>query len=64
MLQNLHRRIGLCSASQIYDEDFAKFCGLLRICELYLMKNLGDHDKTELIMGKSNSHKDTANFTL
>ena len=27
----------LCSASQIYGGDFAKFCGLLRIYELYLL---------------------------
>ena len=33
-LQNLHCRIVLCSASQIYIGDIAKFCGLLRICEL------------------------------
>ena len=26
----------LCSNSQIYSGDFAKFCGLLRIYELYL----------------------------
>ena len=34
-LQNLHRRFVLCSASQIYGGDFTKFCGLLRIYELY-----------------------------
>ena len=34
-LRNLHRRrFGLCS--QIYDGEFAKFCGLLRIYELYV----------------------------
>ena len=33
-MRNLHRRFVLCSASQIYDGDFAKFCGLLRIYEL------------------------------
>ena len=26
----------LCSVSQIYGGDFAKFCGLLRIYELYI----------------------------
>ena len=36
ILRNLHRRFVLCSASQIYSGDFAKFCGLLRIYELYL----------------------------
>ena len=35
VLQNLHRRFVLCSDSQIYGGDFAKFCGLLRIYELY-----------------------------
>ena len=34
ILRNLHRRFVLCSASQIYGGDFAKFCGLLRIYEL------------------------------
>ena len=34
-LRNLHRRFVLCSNSQIYGGDFAKFCGLLRIYELY-----------------------------
>ena len=34
ILRNLHRRIVLCSASQIYGGDFAKFCDLLRIYEL------------------------------
>ena len=33
--RNLHRRFVLCSASQIYGGDFAKFCGLLRIYKLY-----------------------------
>ena len=35
ILQNLHRRFVLCSVSQIYSGDFAKFYGLLRIFELY-----------------------------
>ena len=35
ILRNLHRRFVLCGASQIYSGDFAKFCGLLRIYELY-----------------------------
>ena len=33
-LRNLHRRFVLCSNCQIYDGDFAKFYGLLRIYEL------------------------------
>ena len=33
MLRNLHLTFVLCSASE--GEDFAKFCGLLRIYELY-----------------------------
>ena len=36
-MQNLHRRFVLCSNGQIYGGDFAKFCGLLRIYELYLV---------------------------
>ena len=35
ILQNLHLRFVLCSNGQIYGGDFAKFCGLLRIYELY-----------------------------
>ena len=35
ILRNLRRRFVLCSASQIYSGDFAKFYGLLRIYELY-----------------------------
>ena len=31
----LHLRFVLCCANQIYNGDFAKFCGLLRIHELY-----------------------------
>ena len=34
-LQNHHLRFVLCSNGQIYGGDFAKFCGLLRIYELY-----------------------------
>ena len=34
-LWNLHRRFVLCSNCQIYGGDFADFCGLLRIYELY-----------------------------
>ena len=36
ILRNLHPRFVLCSASQIYSGDFVKFCGRLRIHELYL----------------------------
>ena len=35
ILRNLHQLFVLCSASQIIGGDFAKFCGLLRIYELY-----------------------------
>ena len=35
-MRNLHRRFVLCSNGQIYGGDFAKFCGLLRIYELYI----------------------------
>ena len=34
-LQNLHRRFDRYNIGQIYGGDFAKFCGLLRIYELY-----------------------------
>ena len=34
ILRNLPCRFVLCSNSQIYGRDFAKFCGLLRIYEL------------------------------
>ncbi len=34
-LWNLHHRFVLCSNGQIYGGHFAKFCGLLRIYELY-----------------------------
>ena len=36
ILKNLHQLFALCTASQIIGVDFAKFCGLLRIYELYL----------------------------
>ena len=36
-MRNLHCRFVLCSNGQIYVRDFAKFCGLLRIYELYLI---------------------------
>ena len=35
-LRNLHRRFVLCSNGQIHGGDFAKFCGLLKIYELYV----------------------------
>ena len=35
ILQNLHRRFVLCSSGPIYGGGFAKFCGLLRLYELY-----------------------------
>ena len=34
-LQNINHRFVLCSNVQIYSRDFTKFCGLLRIYELY-----------------------------
>ena len=34
-LRNLHRRFVLCSANQIYGGDFANWCELLKIYELY-----------------------------
>ena len=35
ILQNIHHRFDRYFIGQIYDGDFAKFCGLLRIYELY-----------------------------
>ena len=35
ILRNLHQLFVLCTASQIIGGDFAKFCGLLRIYDLY-----------------------------
>ena len=35
MLRYLHQLFALCTASQIIGGDFAKFCGLLRLNELY-----------------------------
>ena len=37
-LQNLNCRFVLCSNCQISCGDFAKFCGLLRIYELYMLR--------------------------
>ena len=34
-MRNLHQLFVLCTASQVIGGDFAKFCGLLRIYELY-----------------------------
>ena len=34
-MPNLHCRFVLCNNGQIYRGDFAKFCGLLRMYELY-----------------------------
>ena len=34
-MPNLHLTFVLCSASQKEGEDFSKFCGFLRIYELY-----------------------------
>ena len=39
ILRNLYLIFVLCSASQKQGRDFAKFCGLLRIYELYWKKN-------------------------
>ena len=40
ILRNLHRTFVLC-ASQFYIEDFEKFCGLIRIYELYKKVRFG-----------------------
>ena len=36
-MRNLHRRFDWHYIGQVYGGDFAKFCGLLRIYELYLL---------------------------
>ena len=41
-MRNLHQLFVLCTASQIIGGDFAKFCGLLRIYELYREVVLGE----------------------
>ena len=38
ILRNLHRRFDRYYIGQIYDGDFVKFCGLLRIYELYTFR--------------------------
>ena len=40
-MRNLHCRFTLCSNSQIYGGDFAKFWGFLRIYELYYLAFFG-----------------------
>ena len=56
ILRNLHRRFVLCGASQIYGGDFAKFCNLLRIYELYQaqVKNSGRTKSIIANKGESN----------
>ena len=39
ILRNLHQLFVLCTASQTISGDFTKFCGLLRIYELYEFLN-------------------------
>ena len=39
-LWNLHRRFDRYNIGQIYGGDFAKFCGLLRIYELYMTRHI------------------------
>ena len=41
ILRNLHQSFFLCTASQIIGGDFTKFCGLLRIYELYIGTKVG-----------------------
>ena len=58
-MQNFHLRFVLCSNGQIYCGDSAKFCGLLRIYELYVIwhdqifrMHLGPHGKFLIIHDK------------
>ena len=41
ILRNLHQSFVTCTASQIISGDFAKYCGLLRIYELYKLHYTG-----------------------
>ena len=46
-MRNLHPTFVLCSASQKKGEDFAKFCSLLRIYELYLFLYSSERKKMQ-----------------
>ena len=48
ILRHLHFNFVLCSASQKQGEDVAKFCGLLRIYELY--QDTNSHSYTNLLL--------------
>ena len=39
-----------CTASQIIDGDFAKFCGLLRIYELYHSVQIGESNPENVLI--------------
>ena len=56
ILRNLHLPFDLCSASQIIGGDFGKFCGLLRIQNIWTLKIV----LHRIIMHKSQ----TKNFNL
>ena len=47
-MRNLHLRFVLCSASQIYSGDFAKFCCPLGIYELYVLLSNEVHNRSIL----------------
>ena len=55
---NLHLTFVLCSASQKEGGDFAKFCGLLRIYELYMKKGKNNNPttKNENVKWKGNGY--------
>ena len=53
ILQNLHQKFALCCVSQIYSGYFAKFCGLLRIYELYNFLIFYSFERTHIVFLKS-----------
>ena len=57
-MRNLHLTFVLCSASQKEGGDFAKFCGLLRIYELYMKKGKNNNPttKNENVKWKGNGY--------
>ena len=59
-MRNLHLTFVLCSASQKQGGDFAKFCGFLRIYELYIFPSLDGLDaKKQSFTGSINTKPKT-----
>ena len=57
ILQNHHLRFVLCSNGQIFGGDFIKFCGLLRIFELYKKE-----ERESIQKGRCKPHDDLKYF--